>query len=163
MARKGYPVPVRYKSLTLVAMGYSDAEVGSQVGVPEPTIRRWRIDPRNAQILRECQQDLIDRMGENARLALSHLRGVLMDSKEEPSRQMTAATQSLKAYSRAVAAAGVKQIGDAVERMVTAKELEEKRRAVLERVSKLSDLPMTVIDAEQELEQEQPENPDAVH
>lgn len=137
MGSKGYPAPVRYKALTLVAMGYSDAEVGRQVGVPEPTIRRWRIDPRNAQILRDCQRDLIDRMEGNVRLALSHLRGVLEDSKEEPNRQMTAAIQSLKAHSRAVAAAGVKQIGDAAERMVTAKELEEKRRNVLERLAEI--------------------------
>jgi len=136
MARKGYTFATRLKALRLVAMGLSDADVGAQVRISVHTIRRWRNDPRHTQILIDCQRELIDTMEENAKLAALHLRGVLTDATEDPSRQMIAAIQSLKAHSRAVAAAGVKQIGDAAERMVTAKELEEKRYGVLERLAK---------------------------
>lgn len=135
MARKGYPMPVRYKTLELVAMGYSDAEVGSQVGIPQSTVRRWRVDPRNTQILENCQRELIDRLEENAKLATAHLRGVLTDSEEEPTRQMTAAIQSLKAHSKAVQAGAAKKIGDAVERATTPDELTARRTRVMERLA----------------------------
>lgn len=138
------PMTEKLLTLSLVAQGLSDEAVCAASGTPKGTVRRWRTDPRNAHILSTYARNLIDIHEENARMALAVLRGILLDGDGDPAQRLQAATQTLYAHSRAVAAGGMKKIGDAAERAVTASELEERRARLAERLLAHT----TVIDAD---------------